>query len=157
MPHELSVHLVIHRDAVDAMIGAGDFHALLAHLDDLQPSLHTPERALAYEAQFEAIDRLGLVPKNWSLDPAATPKAEQTLAARSGLIRLYLAGIPAPKMMVQEDGTVGAYWRRGDNYASVDFDADGMYSWCAAKGSDVVAGAWSDGPLPIPLRDVIAA
>lgn len=136
----------------------GDFTGgLRAFMIDKEQIDHLgiPVRLEAYEAQFEAIERLRLLPANWSTSPTEAPNAEQTQAAQIGLIKLYLTGIAAPKIMLLDGGTLAAYWRRGMAYASIDFDTDGEYPWSAAKGHDIVSGIWAGGPLPDTLRDVI--
>ena len=64
--------------------------------------------------------------------------------------------MPAPKVMLLDEGTLGAFWRSGNNYASIDFDVDGIYPWAAAKDTDVVSGNWHDETLPQALRDIIS-
>jgi hypothetical protein len=130
--------------------------ATFAHLfTQMDVSLST--RVNAYEAQFDTIERLCAAPANWADSPAVAPDADQVNAAQRGLFMLLLENIPAPNVMLHNDGTLGAYWRHGDTYASIDFDADGDYPWSAAVGLDVVSGIWSDGPIPKELRDIAGA
>lgn len=111
----------------------------------------------AYAVQLNAIEHLRSRPANWSENPVSAPDAARTDAAQRGLIMLLLAGIPAPTVMLLNDGTVAAFWRRDHTYASMDFDADGEFPWSAANGLAVTSGTWAGGALPAPLRDVICS
>jgi hypothetical protein len=111
----------------------------------------------AYDAPFYAIYRLRIAPANWSTNPAEAPNDLQVNVAQNVLAMLALAGLPAPKIMLLDDGTLGAFWRRGDQYASIDFDVDGEYPWSAAKGLEVTSGIWRGGPLPGQILNVIGA
>lgn len=68
---------------------------------------------------------------------------------------LMLAGVPAPALMLLNDGTVAAFWRRADAYASIDFDADGEFAWSAASTLEITSGTWTGGAMPSSLRDII--
>lgn len=109
----------------------------------------------AYAAQFSAIERLRAKPANWSAAPVTAPDSARTDAAQRGLIMLLLAGVPAPTLMLLNDGTVAAFWRRAEAYASMDFDADGEFAWSAANRGNVTSGTWTGGALPAPLHAVI--
>ncbi|MES2074206.1 MAG: hypothetical protein V4462_01170 [Pseudomonadota bacterium] len=111
--------------------------------------------AEAYMVQLNAVERFRAVPTNWSTSPVVAPNAEQTAAAKHGLLMLLREEVPAPKVMLLNDGTLAAFWRHGDVYASIDFDADGDFPWSAARELDVTSGTWSSGTLPSPLRDAI--
>lgn len=71
------------------------------------------------------------------------PSEEQKNAALLGLANLILALMPAPSPMLLEDGTIGAYWRRGQHYASIDFEVDGEHSWAKTDGTNYVSGTWT--------------
>lgn len=109
----------------------------------------------AYAAQLNAIEHMRAKPANWSAAPVAAPDAARTDAAQRGLIMLLLAGVPAPTLMLLNDGTVAAFWRRADAYASMDFDADGEFAWSAANAAGIASGTWTGGALPAPLHDMI--
>jgi hypothetical protein len=111
----------------------------------------------AYAAQLNAIEHLRARPANWSANPVSAPDAARTGAAQRGLIMLLLAGIPAPTVMLLNDGTVAAFWRRDNTYASMDFDADGEFPWSVANGLAVTSGTWTGGTLPVQLRDIICS
>lgn len=109
----------------------------------------------AYAVQLNAIEHMRARPANWSAAPVTAPDAARTDAAQRGLIMLLLAGVPAPTLMLLNDGTVAAFWRRADAYASMDFDADGEFAWSAANAVDVTSGTWTGGGLPVSLHDII--
>jgi hypothetical protein len=69
--------------------------------------------AEAYMAQLNAIERFRAVPTNWSTSPVVAPNAEQTAAAQHGLLMLLLEDVPAPKLVLLNDGTLAAFWRSG--------------------------------------------
>jgi AcrR family transcriptional regulator len=119
--------------------------------------LNGSARLEAFEEQMDVIERLRTAPTNWSSAAAEAPSAEQVHAAQRGLISLFLAGLPAPRVMLVSDGTLGAYWRRGDVYASIDFDADGEFPWTAATGNEFWSGTWTGGLPPARLRNAIGA
>ena len=73
---------------------------------------------------------------------ATVPSEEQKNAALLGLANLILACMPAPAPMLLEDGTIGAYWRRGQHYASIDFEVDGEHSWAGTDGTKYLSGTW---------------
>lgn len=95
----------------------------------------------SYEPVFKTVmlyrARLG----HWS-DEADAPSEEQKNAALLGLVNLISALMPAPSPMLLEDGTIGAYWRRGQHYASIDFEVDGEHSWAGTDGTKYISGTW---------------
>ncbi len=127
------------------------FSNMFGQLDPLSSSPHMD----AYMTQLSTIERFRAAPTNWSTSPVAAPNLEQTVAAQRGLLLLLLEDVPAPKVMLMNDGTLAAFWRRGDMYASIDFDADGEFPWSAAWALDVTSGTWEGGALPPQLRHAI--
>lgn len=75
-------------------------------------------------------------------DVTEVPSEEQTNAALLGLANLISAFMPAPSPMLLEDGTIGAYWRRGQHYASIDFEVDGEHTWAGTDGTKYLSGTW---------------
>lgn len=128
--------------------------ALLGSLPSRAAELSAP-CLNAYAAQLNAIEQLRARPANWSANPVSAPDAARTDAAQRGLIMLLLARVPAPTVMLLNDGTVAAFWRRDGRYASMDFDADGEFPWSAATSLAVTSGTWTGGMLPVQLRDII--
>ena len=89
---------------------------------------------------------------NWNGEATDVPSEEQKNAAFLGLANLVLALIPAPSPMLLEDGTIGAFWRRGQCYASIDFEVDGEHSWAGTDGTKFLSGTWKvPGQLPPEL------
>lgn len=131
------------------------FRAGCAPLLDQWEHLSGSARMEAYASQFEVIERLRAVPVNWSTSSATLPSAEQVRAAQMAVIGLYVAGVPAPSIMLLDEGTLGCFWRRQETYVSIDFDADGEFPWTAAVGPDVMSGIWAGGELPEALREAI--
>ena len=148
--------------------------ATLAHMQSKVATLSDASRALlrsmpsradepsapcldAYAAQLNAIEHLRAKPANWSANPVSAPDAARTDAAQRGLIMLLLAGVPAPTVMLLNDGTVAAFWRRDGTYASMDFDADGEFPCSAANGVAITSGTWTGGTLPVQLRDIVCS
>ena len=75
-------------------------------------------------------------------DAIDVPSEEQKNAALLGLANLILAFMPVPSPMFLEDGTIGAYWRRGQHYASIDFEVDGEHTWAGTDGTKYLSGTW---------------
>ena len=106
-----------------------------------------------FDAQFAMIDYLKSSPFNWSMSEVATPSAEQVNMARKALSIMVLTGIPAPKLMLLNDGTIGAYWQEHELYASIDFDQDGEWPWTVVNKS-VQSGIWTPAePVPQALHN----
>ncbi|MBU0688444.1 MAG: hypothetical protein KJ850_08885 [Gammaproteobacteria bacterium] len=95
----------------------------------------------SYESVFRTVmlyqTRLG----HWNGE-ADVPSEVQKNAALLGLANLILALMPVPSPMLLEDGTIGAYWRRGQHYASIDFEVDGEHSWAGTDGTKYLSGIW---------------
>ena len=106
------------------------------------PRAHIPPEYFdSYESVFRTVmlyqTRLG----HWNGE-ADVPSEEQKNAALLGLANLILALMPAPSPMLLEDGTIGAYWRRGQHYASIDFEVDGEHTWAGTDGTKYLSGTW---------------
>jgi hypothetical protein len=112
-------------------------------------------RADQYEARFGTLERLRLTPSNWSSESVETPSDAQADAAKNALKALMIIGAPVPDIMLLNDGTFGAFWKKSGAYASIDFDSDGVFPWSASKDGDVISGIWSGGALPAQLREAI--
>lgn len=112
-------------------------------------------RAAQYEMKFGLLERLKLSPSNWSNQSVEVPNKAQADAAKNAMKALMVMGAPAPDIMLLNDGTFGAFWRKPGVYASIDFDADGEFPWSATKDGDVISGIWNGGALPAQLRDAI--
>lgn len=114
--------------------------------------------AADYAAQMDAIELLKAAPANWSMAKAVAPSDEQALVARDALISMMVAALPAPRVMLLDGGTLGAYWKRDGIYASIDFDQDGEFPWTVADGNIIDSGIWSiTQPVPQPLRTALRA
>jgi hypothetical protein len=137
----------------------GDLTVFVSNLSYPQQSLLSGGTLVeAYQAQFDTIERYRSAPSNWSSGPVSAPTEEQVRVARRALLQLFFAKVPAPKVMLLDEGVIGAYWRRGNNYASIDFDADGEFPWAIVNGDDIESGIWmGDLPPPIQLRAVVGA
>lgn len=115
-------------------------------------------RAADYATQLEAIERLKVAPGNWSMAEAMAPSDQQALVSQDALIAMMLAALPAPRMMLLAGGTLGAFWRRDDIYASIDFDEDGEFPWTLVAGETIQSGIWSIAdPFPQELRIALRA
>ncbi|MCE5360668.1 MAG: hypothetical protein JJ714_06735 [Acidithiobacillus sp.] len=119
--------------------------------------LSNPSDLMAfYHSSYDAIDRLAAASTNWSVRPAQAPNIDQIYAARLGLLRLWISNAPEPKIMLLDEGTLGAFWWDGEIYASMDFNTDGEYPWSVANGLNVISGIWAEGePMPNELRNAI--
>lgn len=96
----------------------------------------------SYEPVFRTVMLYRARVGHWSGETTDVPSEEQKNAALLGLANLILAVMPAPSPMLLEDGTIGAYWRRGQHYASIDFEVDGEHSWAGTDGTKYFSGTW---------------
>lgn len=111
-----------------------------------------------FHAQFAAIERFKSAPSNWSMTEAEAPSEDQSRAAQRALITMMVASVPAPKTMLLDGGTIGAYWQHAGLYASIDFDQDGEFPWTIACGNSLRSGIWVQSqPFPQELRAAICA
>lgn len=106
----------------------------------------------SYEPVFKTVMLYGARVSNWNSEASDSPSEVQKNAALLGLANLVLALVPAPSPMLLEDGTIGAFWRRGQCYASIDFEVDGEHSWAGTDGTKFHSGTWKvPGQLPPEL------
>lgn len=96
----------------------------------------------SYESVFRTVMLYRARVCHWNVEAIDVPSEEQKNAALLGLVNLILALMPAPSPMLLEDGTIGAYWRRGKHYASIDFEVDGEHSWAGTDGTKYLSGTW---------------
>ena len=105
-----------------------------------------------YEPVFKTVMLYRAHVGNWQEGEPDIPSEAQKNAALLGLANLVFACVPAPSPMLLEDGTIGAYWRRGRCYASIDFEVDGEHSWAGTDGKQFRSGTWKiPGQLPPEL------
>ena len=106
-----------------------------------------------YRDFFRAIERYSACKAGWNNEHSVTPSASQFESAAIGVANLILGGAPAPNAMLLDDGTIGAYWRRGHNYASIDFETDGEHPWAGTDGQSYWSGVWKpSSELPKDLK-----
>lgn len=108
----------------------------------------------SYESVFKAVMLYRAHVGQWQSGEPDVPSEAQMNAALLGLANLVAALAPAPSPMLLEDGTIGAYWRRGQCYASIDFEVDGEHSWAGTDGKQFHSGTWKiPGQLPPELMN----
>lgn len=119
----------------------------------LAPRAQIPQEYFdSYESVFRMVMLYRARVSHWNGEATDVPSEEQKNAALLGLANLILALLPAPSPMILEDGTIGAYWRRGQCYASIDFEVDGEHSWAGTDGTKFHSGTWKvPGQLPPEL------
>lgn len=119
----------------------------------LAPRAHIPQEYFdSYEPVFRTVMLYRASVSHWNGEEPNVPSEEQKNAALLGLANLISALLPAPSPMILEDGTIGAYWRRGQCYASIDFEVDGEHSWAGTDGTKFHSGTWKvPGQLPTEL------
>jgi len=120
--------------------------------------LSASARTAEYKIQLSEIERLKSAPANWSMSAVETPSEEQTNVARKALLSMLVSSVSAPQVMVLDDGTFGAYWRKAGLYASIDFDIDGEFPWTIVNKDDVKSGIWRQSqPIPEELKAAVYA
>ncbi len=107
------------------------------------PRAQIPQEYIdSYEPIFRTVMFYRARVGQWNGEETDVPSEEQKNAALLGLANLILALMPAPSPMLLEDGTIGAYWRRGQHYASIDFEVDGEHTWAGTDGTKYLSGTW---------------
>lgn len=104
----------------------------------------------AYQKVLLSFENIKTHPENWAIE-SVTPDDTQYQAALAGLQRLFKTDSPAPSLMLLNDGVIGAYWRKNEHYASIDFDIDGAYPWAVSNQSSVKGDIWDSEQLPAEL------
>ncbi|NNM68752.1 MAG: hypothetical protein HKM00_02070 [Gallionella sp.] len=112
---------------------AGDAHLVVA------PPARIPQE---YFDSYELVFRTVMLYRACVGSAINVPSEEQMNAALLGLANLILTCMPAPSPMLLDDGTIGAYWRRGQHYASIDFEVDGEHTWAGTDGTKYLSGTW---------------
>jgi hypothetical protein len=106
-----------------------------------------------YRNFFRAIDRYQACVAGWNSEHSVAPSASQIESAAMGVVSLMVGGAPAPNAMLLDDGTIGAYWRSGQSYASIDFEPDGEHLWAGTDGQRYWSGIWkSSSELPEVMK-----
>jgi hypothetical protein len=95
-----------------------------------------------YLAASLSISQLSKKPSNWSHGEIAAPNQKQVSIAYKALLEMLFKDVVFPKIMLLNDGTLGAYWSRSDFYASVDFEEDGEFPWAVARRGALNYGVW---------------
>lgn len=112
------------------------------------------EKLDEYRKFFTSVDRYQICNTGWNSAHSVVPSEEQIQCAFLGAVNLILAGAQAPNAMLLDDGTIGAYWRSGEKYASIDFETDGEHSWAGTDGEKYWAGVWNPlNKLPEELKN----
>lgn len=101
------------------------------------------EKLEEYRKFFKSVDRYQICASGWNSAHSVTPSDEQIRTAVFGATKLILIGAQAPNAMLLDDGTIGAYWRSGKKYASIDFEVDGEHSWAGTDGENYWSGVWN--------------
>ncbi|MBC3916931.1 hypothetical protein H8L32_05535 [Undibacterium sp. CY18W] len=106
-----------------------------------------------YRKFFTTIEKYRACASGWRSANSVGPSDSQVDSAVLAIANLILIGIDAPNAMLLDDGTIGAYWRTGQKYVSIDFDADGEYPWAGTDGEKYWSGIWkSAGTFPQSLH-----
>jgi hypothetical protein len=115
--------------------------------------LHARNIPEEYESFLVALKRFQIAPYNLAEQDCQAPSPEQISAALTALAAFLREGRTAPSPMLLPDGTIGGSWRRGQDYASIDFDIDGQFPWATTNGETFASGVWTPGEdLPEPIR-----
>ncbi|MEH3085463.1 MAG: hypothetical protein PGN26_02740 [Xylophilus ampelinus] len=97
-------------------------------------------------------------PTNLSQSDVSAPSMSQfDIAAKTLTAFLFDArDFPVPKVILQNNGTFAACWRKNKNYISVDFDEDGEFPWAMSDGENSKSGIWrSASSVPHELARVL--
>lgn len=109
-----------------------------------------------YNSYLRTVDRYRGVHDEWCNTESSLPSREHISNAVAGILNLLSIGAPPPMPMILQEGTIGAYWRFGEKYVSIDFEADGEFIWAGTDGRDFFSGTWdSHGSFPSQLALVV--
>lgn len=98
-----------------------------------------------YQQFFESMAGYAALPQDWNGEGSSPASRASCEAATAALVNFAYAGITPPSPMLFKSGVVGAFWRDGQKYISIDFDEDGEYPWCATDGEQYWSGMWLAG------------
>lgn len=118
--------------------------------DPVSYSIFDSSTSESYFRFFDIIEEYGELEDGWNDEESQAPDEKKTLEAQLGLLKLLLSSLPAPYPMILSEGTIGAYWRKGNKYLSVDFDDDGVYPWAGTDGEDFQSGTWVRSEEKVP-------
>ncbi len=110
-------------------------------------------RMEGYRNFFKAMDRYQVCTAGWNSEHSVAPSADQIENAAIGVANLILAGAQPPSPMLLDDGTIGAFWRSGQKYMSIDFETDGQHPWAGTDGEQYWAGVWEPSSELPPALD----
>lgn len=117
-------------------------------------NLFIPQDSLeGYESLIKTFGKYYRSPDSWRDIDVAEVSAESLKKAVFVSSLLMLARIRAPHPMIHSDGTIGVFWRRGDWYASLDFDEGGEHVWGATDGEQTWTGILRAEPPRIELPE----
>ncbi len=137
-------------------IGGGynaSVHVFYASVDTVD---FFPKRSI-YGNALRAIDGLCQSPLNYSEHTPDAPGEAQVEAAKAGLLKLATNNLPEPKIMLLDDGTLGAFWyARGNRYVSIDFEADGNLVWGVDDETGIEVGEFRvTGDIPNKILSLL--
>jgi hypothetical protein len=102
-----------------------------------------PERSI-YGSAMRAIYDLCQRPSSYSERTPDLPNEKQAMAAKFGLMKLATNNLPEPKIMLLDEGTLGAFWYASSNrYVSIDFEVDGTLVWGVDDENGIEVGEFS--------------
>ena len=96
-----------------------------------------------YNAYLRAVDGYRGVHDEWCNTESSLPGRQHISNAVAGILNLLSIGAPPPMPMILQEGTIGAYWRFGEKYVSIDFEADGEFIWAGTDGHNFFSGTWN--------------
>lgn len=97
-----------------------------------------------YPNAMRSIEVLCRKSENYAKDAPKRPDETQVKAAKAGIMKLLDKSLPEPKMMLLDNGTLGAFWyirgsdntlisndrlADGDVYVSMEFEPSGTIVW----------------------------
>lgn len=117
-------------------------------------SILDEQKLEGYRKFFETVDRYRACGAGWSRPNSVAPSPSQVESAAIAAANLILAGFEPPSPMMLDDGTIGAFWRDGECYLSIDFEPDGEHPWAGTNGDAYWVGVWNAANElpPNPLR-----
>jgi hypothetical protein len=115
-------------------------------------SLSRPGNVRGYDLILEQVRNFQGLNDGWDGPGSKPPTLMTYQASVLALVTFMVLGAPAPRLLIMRDGTVGAYWKSGKIYGSIDFEEDGEHLWVCTDGTDYWNGTWQPGKSLAPTR-----
>jgi hypothetical protein len=111
-----------------------------------------------YQKFKEGVEYYSTLKDNWDDEGAIAPTPKHIEMSLLGISKFYNYDIEEPSPMFLADGVIGAYWGNFNPFhVSIDFHADGDFTWGMIVGDKVSSGTWNvNQPVPEVLINILS-